>query len=132
MGNHDNSMPFLMEFIKEIHNFRIVSLVLTSRRLIEDENIWSQDKDRGDGHPLFLAIGQSRNRPLTKFVETTGLQGLMDTTFNLVLWNISQAKTQSHLIKNHVGRDHLVGVLQDIAHALCPLLDTISLDILSL
>ena len=39
MGNHDNGMAFLMEFIKEIHNFRIVSLVLTSRRLIEDQNI---------------------------------------------------------------------------------------------
>ena len=55
---------------------------------------------------------------------------LIDTLFDVFFSDTPQnANLRADFVKNHIGRNHLIGVLQDIAHSLSPLLDTLLLDI---
>ena len=116
MSNHHNRMTLLLKTVQESHDICVSLVILTSCWLIQDNDFRFQNQDRCNGHALFLTKGKRRNGPFTKTIETTSLQDLMNTLFNLSLFNPSQTQTKSHLIKNHSLANHLIWVLQNKAY----------------
>ena len=69
MRDQNNSHTLTVQFLKEIHNFRIVLQILTGSRFIQKDHFRIQYQYRRNRNALLLAVAQRRYRPITEGIQ---------------------------------------------------------------
>ena len=115
MGDHDHGHALGVQPAQELHNVGVMSEILTRRRLVQNDKLGVLHQHAGDGHALFLAEAQRRDRPVAERVQAADLQRVFDPSANLSIGQAAALQAQRDLVKDHRLGDHLVWVLHDIA-----------------
>ena len=123
MGNqyHRDALP--VQFPQKLHDLCVVFQILSGGRLVQQDHFRFQHQNGGNGHPFLLPIAQSGDWPVSEGIQTADFQCFLNPWTDFFFRHAPIPQTQRYLVKNLGFRDHLVGVLHDVADVVSPLLD---------
>lgn len=90
--------------------------VQRGRRLVQHQHLRVRGQHRADRHPLLLAAGQRRDRPVAELVQPQQVQGLLHPAAHHRWWQAQRLHAVGELVLDHIRHEVRERVLAHRAH----------------
>ena len=123
MGDQDDRYTELVDFLKKIHDLGIVPEILSGGRLIQDQDLRTEDENGGDGHPFLLPVTEGGDRPGSEGTQAADFQDFLNALLNFIFGTF--LKRSPRAISSNIKLLEIIwlGFCRDNADDLGPFLD---------
>src|SRR5919199_1938407 len=132
VGDDDDRRALLVQAPDEIHHAPLLGVVEARCRLVQDQDLGSHGQHGGHSDPLSLALREPERVLLPAPLHADGRERLLDPLAYLILIHLPDLRPESHLVRDGVGEDLVVGVLEDVPDLLAEPLQSLLYGLLPL
>ncbi|MNN14335.1 hypothetical protein D3C81_1273960 [compost metagenome] len=101
--------------VNEFHEFGIMPVILSCRRLIQDHQLRLQRQDSRDAESLLLPEAERGDRPVPIRIQAANLQRFFRTLLSFGFRYAARDQADANLVPHHMLRQHVMGMLHHIA-----------------